>query len=397
MVAGDAELRAAMVAGDAVAVAKLALGTVGPKDACLSFFAKVIDAVAKGPVHPTGPPPADGKKRKPTDPVDAKGDAKVNKSDMGLDFFEKDIQDQSGSLYILLPNLLVGSLIGKAGSTIKSVSRKSGAKVDVEKNSTYGENRLVSIVGTLKQVTLASYLMIEACTLETVYLLVPNGICGLIIGKQGANIKKLEKETRATLKMESFESDECRKVMISGEARVKCHAQYLIASLITANESRMGVFDPRKPSGGGNDPSRQSDQGGGGQGYQAIAYTTNPSMSMQQRIMQEQQEAHQQLQQQQMMQQQGGMGMGNQGMGNQGMMQANQGMMGASSGMMGGMQGQQMQQQPIGMMGGSNQGMMGGMGAAGSMGGMQMPSNMQQQGGNSIGGMMSNMGRNRYN
>eukprot|EP00959_Pyramimonas_sp_CCMP1952_P314698 6587728-Pyramimonas_sp.AAC.1 len=107
-----------------------------------------------------------------------------------------------------------------------------------------GDNRLVSMTGSLRQVTMACHEVVELATIETIPLLIPNTICGMIIGKQGANIKKLESETGARLQMEN-EDDDMRKIMVSGEPVSRSHAIYLIASLISANESRIGVFDPR--------------------------------------------------------------------------------------------------------------------------------------------------------
>lgn len=120
-------------------------------------------------------------------------------------------------MFFMVPNAVVGAIIGKAGITLKSMQRKTGANVQVEKNS--GMNvRMVSCVGTLRQATIAAYQVMNVANLDSVQLLVPNAICGLIIGKAGANIKKLEMDTGAQLKMEP-ENEAIRTVLVGGEPR----------------------------------------------------------------------------------------------------------------------------------------------------------------------------------
>mmetsp|Transcript_34449 Transcript_34449/g.57873 ORF Transcript_34449/g.57873 Transcript_34449/m.57873 type:complete len:346 (-) Transcript_34449:259-1296(-) len=343
-----ADMKKAFEEKDAEAVARHALCTVGNRDECIAFFGRVLAAVAQSPDRREGLPEqqkptlqmqqtkkqaevAAGPKRKEpqssgaavTKPHDPKRPKHAQIS--GMDFFESDIQDNPGSLFILLPNLVMGSVIGKAGATIKGLKKRTGAKIEMDRMPSFGDFRLVTLQGSLRQVTIACHEVADLAAVEAICLLVPNSICGLIIGKQGGNIKKLEKETGANLQMER-EADDMRKVLISGEPNKRSHALYLIASLISANETRTGVFDPRGVRGnnerhqvGPSRGSRQRDDDAQ-PAYQAPVYSANNPMHQQQQQVPNLNQQHtllqqqmQQLQHQQQMQQYGMGGLGGNG------------------------------------------------------------------------------------
>lgn len=237
---------------DARAVARLVLAVVGTKTDSVAFLGQVTEAVSNGPDSSEALPEEERRKSDPPRTDKRKGppsggpEPKRNNSSLedDLNFFEADIENEEGAMFFMVPNAVVGAIIGKAGATLKSMQKKTGANVQVEKNS--GMNvRMVSCVGTLRQATIAAYQVMDVANLDAVQLLVPNAICGLIIGKAGANIKKLEMDTGAQLKMEP-ENEAIRTVLVGGEPRKRSHAMYLIASLISANVSRNGLFDPRR-------------------------------------------------------------------------------------------------------------------------------------------------------
>eukprot|EP00976_Prorocentrum_cordatum_P076307 1182250-Prorocentrum_minimum.AAC.1 len=99
------------------------------------------------------------------------------------------------------------------------MQRSTGAKVQVERAQGGADVRLVCCFGTLRQVTLAAAQVMDLAGVDSVILLVPNEICGMIIGKQGANIKKLSGETGAHLKVES-DFDQVRRIFVGGELSI---------------------------------------------------------------------------------------------------------------------------------------------------------------------------------
>mmetsp|Transcript_33014 Transcript_33014/g.71964 ORF Transcript_33014/g.71964 Transcript_33014/m.71964 type:complete len:374 (-) Transcript_33014:159-1280(-) len=251
---------------DARAVAKIALSVLRTKVNCLAFLGKVMEAVSNGPDEQLPAEeqpeaqnegrkdaPRTEKRKEPHSEANDRPDAKRSQHSTGapsgydgdFSFLEPDIEDNQGSLFFLIPNVVAGAIIGKAGITLKSMQRKTGAKVEVERQQGGADVRLVCCFGSLRQVTMAAQQVMDLANLDSVTLLVPNEICGMIIGKQGSNIKKLERETGAHLKVES-DFDQVRRIFVGGDLSKRCHALYLIASLISANEPRVGPFDPRR-------------------------------------------------------------------------------------------------------------------------------------------------------
>jgi len=260
---------------DARAVARLVLAVVGTKTDSVGFLGQVMEAVSNGPDSSEALPEeeqrkpkgqSEGRKDPPRtekrkEPPSGGSEPKRHNSSLedDLNFFEADVENEQGAMFFLVPNVVVGAIIGKAGITLKSMQRKTGANVQVEKNSGL-DVRMISCVGTLRQATIAAYQVMDVANLDSVHLLVPNAICGMIIGKAGANIKKLERETGAQLKMEP-ENEAVRTVLVGGEPRKRSHAMYLIASLISANVSRIGPFDPRRLNPSGPPPGGPESRG----------------------------------------------------------------------------------------------------------------------------------------
>lgn len=114
---------------------------------------------------------------------------------------------------IYVPNMFIGGLIGKKGAQIKQFSKDSGAKVDIvtdEEAEAYGpddirrrdpeRSRLVNLTGTADQLkkvvkAIAEHLSNSSQTLYSkIVFLIHQSQAGRLIGKKGANIKKIRGE-----------------------------------------------------------------------------------------------------------------------------------------------------------------------------------------------------------
>lgn len=118
----------------------------------------------------------------------------------------------SPSAYIIpVPNDCVGLIIGKGGETIRQLQQESGAKIQVAKKEVAETGqRNVFVEGTPERYEHAKRL-IEAIVAEhqgnftfdqntsTVYYPVPNSMVGLLIGKNGDNLKNMMLRTRAMI------------------------------------------------------------------------------------------------------------------------------------------------------------------------------------------------------
>jgi len=119
------------------------------------------------------------------------------------------------TVYLYIPNVAVGAIIGTKGSFIKNIIKLSGASVKItpltpEESKTVLERQVV-IVGTPDSQWKAQYYIYEKirqerfATDENVKLRaeiqVPSHIVGRIIGKAGKNVRELQRTTGATIKL----------------------------------------------------------------------------------------------------------------------------------------------------------------------------------------------------
>lgn len=124
------------------------------------------------------------------------------------------------NLKFLIPNNMVGSVIGKGGATIKDISQKTITKIHIGQNDDpVSMERLVTITGSPEGISEAQYCMIAKMQ-EEVWLenysensrttplkdrmaflpfkmLVPSNTIGRLIGRGGYNLKKLIAESDA--------------------------------------------------------------------------------------------------------------------------------------------------------------------------------------------------------
>jgi len=106
---------------------------------------------------------------------------------------------------IYVENLYIGGIIGKKGATIKELQQTSGAKIDIVQDEKSDNKdplkcRLINLTGTsgeLKTVVkaLAKHLSTAAQSLHAkIVFLIHQTKAGRLIGKKGANIKKIRGE-----------------------------------------------------------------------------------------------------------------------------------------------------------------------------------------------------------
>jgi|EP01043_Picozoa_sp_COSAG02_P028508 polyribonucleotide nucleotidyltransferase len=120
----------------------------------------------------------------------------------------------------------VGAVIGRGGSTIKSIQAESGAKLDIEKDS-----GVVKISGSADQIASAKVLIAEAVEgpkPEATATIQVGDKGGTVIGRGGENIRKVQDESGARVDMEKGSG----VVNISGSKAAVAKAQELIADLL---------------------------------------------------------------------------------------------------------------------------------------------------------------------
>ncbi|XAR72484.1 hypothetical protein NMG60_11019137 [Bertholletia excelsa] len=121
---------------------------------------------------------------------------------------------------VLCPSDKIGRVIGKGGSSIKSVRQASGARVEVDDKKASQDECIITITSTESQDDLKS-MAVEAVLLlqgkindedddtVTMRLLVPSKVIGCIIGKGGSIINEIRKRTKADIRISKGKRPKC--------------------------------------------------------------------------------------------------------------------------------------------------------------------------------------------
>ncbi|PNY07179.1 KH domain-containing protein at4g18375-like protein [Trifolium pratense] len=129
------------------------------------------------------------------------------------------------TIRILCPSDRIGRVIGKGGSTIKSMRQASGARIDVDDSKANNEC-LIIITATespsdVKSMAVEAVLLIQGKISEeddtsvSIRLLVPRKVIGCIIGKSGSIINEIRKRTGADIQISR--SDKPKREDVSDE------------------------------------------------------------------------------------------------------------------------------------------------------------------------------------
>ncbi|XP_015433455.1 PREDICTED: far upstream element-binding protein 1 isoform X1 [Dufourea novaeangliae] len=200
-----------------------------------------------------------------------------------------------GLVEIMIPGPKVGLIIGKGGETIKQLQEKSGAKmVVIQEGPSQEQEKPLRITGDPQKVDYAKQLVYELIaekeiqmfhrgsrssersgnysnensfnhgsgTTDGVEVLVPRAAVGVVIGKGGDMIKKIQAETGARVQFQQGREDGPgdRKCILSGKhqavEQVRQRIQELIDSVMRRDDGR----------GGGNMGARTSGPRGNGFG-----------------------------------------------------------------------------------------------------------------------------------
>ncbi|XP_057860475.1 protein BTR1 isoform X1 [Cryptomeria japonica] len=159
----------------------------------------------------------------------------------------EDGNKSSSCIRFLVSNAAAGSVIGKGGATVSDFQTQSGARIQLSRTHEYfpgTTDRIVSVTGTINEVLVAANLILAKLLNEAedtndadektgqVRLILPNSVCGGIIGKGGATIKAFVEDSQASIKLSSQEQAlpgiNDRVVTVSGTLEQQLRAIFLI-------------------------------------------------------------------------------------------------------------------------------------------------------------------------
>ncbi|KAL8460957.1 hypothetical protein ACS0TY_032454 [Phlomoides rotata] len=134
---------------------------------------------------------------------------------------------------VLCPSNKIGRIIGKGGSSIKSMRQESGARIEVEDHKANHNECVITVISLeslddLKSMAVEAVLLLQGKINDedndnvTMRLLVPSKVIGCIIGKSGYIINEIRKRTKAEIRISKGEKPKCADrddelVEISGE------------------------------------------------------------------------------------------------------------------------------------------------------------------------------------
>jgi len=145
-------------------------------------------------------------------------------------------------IQFLLGSSLARSLVGRGGSTVQAIERKTGSAINVSKDQT-DDNRFASITGGDRIEALKECLHRLEDTINepisSVHFQVPPESCRLIIGTKGATVNRVQQESGA--KIDIAKDGTPGTVSVSGT----------IHEIVRAANSIYNIVDDKPSSGGG--------------------------------------------------------------------------------------------------------------------------------------------------
>ncbi|XP_059665704.1 KH domain-containing protein At4g18375 [Cornus florida] len=124
---------------------------------------------------------------------------------------------------VLCPFDKIGRVIGKGGSSIKSVRQASGARVEVDDKREDRDECIITVNSTeslddLKSMAVEAVLLLQGKINDddddtvNIRLLVPSKVIGCIIGKSGSIINEIRKRTKADVRISKGDKPKCADV-----------------------------------------------------------------------------------------------------------------------------------------------------------------------------------------
>ncbi|KAL4392807.1 hypothetical protein AHAS_Ahas03G0382000 [Arachis hypogaea] len=151
---------------------------------------------------------------------------------------------------MLCPSDKIGRVIGKGGSTIKSMRQAIGARIEVDDSKAKHDECLI-IITTIESPSDLKSMAVEAVLLMqgkindeddntvSIRLLVPSKVIGCIIGKSGSIINEIRKRTKADIRISKGDKPKCADVndeLVEVGGIVDCVRDALIQIILRLRE-----------------------------------------------------------------------------------------------------------------------------------------------------------------
>ena len=154
--------------------------------------------------------------------------------------------EQPTTVEFPIPSKAVGRVIGRKGSNVRQVEESTSTRIRFKDSAQGTDGKIVVIAGRHEAVTRARAAVEAAVEAQmkpsgsnAVSLSIPSSAVGKIIGRQGSNIRNLQRETGAQIEIDSGRAGDERTCTITGTEEQVQKAQELLKEVI----SRASVQD----------------------------------------------------------------------------------------------------------------------------------------------------------
>lgn len=171
-----------------------------------------------------------------------------------------DVSSIESTIRFLVSNSAAGSVIGKGGATINEFQQQSGARIVLSRAREFfpgTSDRIILLSGTVSAILTALHLILSKVSEDgdgggkgedssdrgasELRIVVPNKVCGAIIGKSGATIKSFVDDSGASIKLSSQDPSSSavseRLVTIGGSLEQQLRAVALILTKMSEDPS----------------------------------------------------------------------------------------------------------------------------------------------------------------
>ncbi|GHP02038.1 hypothetical protein PPROV_000079400 [Pycnococcus provasolii] len=187
--------------------------------------------------------------------------------------------DNRCTVKFLLSNAAAGSVIGKSGATITEFQQQSNARIQLSRAREFfpgTSDRILVLTGSVNSILTALHLILSKLLAEEsstgaagvtsmpVKLVVPNAVCGGIIGKGGATIRSFVDDSGAQIKISSQDATPVgvtdRIITVTGTLEQQLRAVALTVTKMAEDPSypmyaampiNYSAVGPASPYGGG--------------------------------------------------------------------------------------------------------------------------------------------------
>lgn len=160
-------------------------------------------------------------------------------------YISKEDEQKPAVVHFCVPSSQIGVIIGVGGQNVREAQKLTNTIIKINKNKNEvepGERKLVTVSGTFKSVNCVAYIIRSQIDDDNSLVLKTSAEnLGLIIGKSGSTIQRLQTDTSAKIQCNDHtgtSQNSAALITVQGSVRACLHAQHKISTLLAKAESK---------------------------------------------------------------------------------------------------------------------------------------------------------------